>query len=140
MKTTKKNTNNNETQSGISAARSISTKIAAAAEIGEVMLVGGIVRKIESVTTQYGTQSQFVGDFVAEFRGMKYAAKRCYLPKAAAELLESADLEQGECKFAFVIKKSPSTKTKQGYTWDVQVPLAPQVSASPALELLEYCR
>jgi hypothetical protein len=137
MKTTKKNA---DKPAGNYALRSISTKIAAEADIGEPLMIGGIVRKKDVVSTVYGTQTVFSGEFCAEFRGDVYSARKCYLPQAASEILESADLSEGQAKFAFIISKKASDRTKQGYVWDVQIPLAPKAVASPALELLEYCR
>jgi hypothetical protein len=126
------------THSGVRAARSISTKIARDCEVGETLKIAGILRRVDVVNTVYGPQPQFSGDFVAEYRGERFAAKKAYLPAAAAELLESADLSQGQAQFCFVIKKVASERTKQGYAWSVEVPLAPEVSASPALALLDY--
>jgi hypothetical protein len=134
----KQNKAQNNEQSKVFSARSISTKLAKDCEIGESIKIAGIVKRVEIVTTQFGQQPKFLGDFVAEFRGQKFAARKAYLPAAAAELLEGADLDEGQARFCFIISKVASDKTKQGYAWSVEVPLAPEVTASPALELLEY--
>jgi hypothetical protein len=133
-----KNKVENNEQSKVFSARSISTKLAKDCEIGESIKIAGIVKRVEIVTTPYGQQPRFIGEFVAEYRGQKFAARKAFLPAAAAELLEGADLDDGQARFCFVIKKVASDRTKQGYAWAVEVPLAPEVTASPALELLEY--
>jgi hypothetical protein len=124
---------------GVRAVVSISTKLAKNAAIGEPLKIAGMVKKVEKITTPYGEQSRFVGEFAAEIAGQKFQSRKCYLPSCAAELLESADLENGQAQFALVIKKMSSDKTKQGYVWSVEAPMTPQVVASPALALLEKC-
>jgi hypothetical protein len=125
---------------GVRAVTSISTRLAKDADIGVPLKIGGIVRKIEKIATPFGEQSRFVGEFAAEIEGEKFQSRKCYLPASASELLEGADLENGQAQFAIVIKKAKSDKTKQGYVWSVEAPLTPHVVASPALALLEKCQ
>lgn len=96
----------------------------------------GVVSDIETVTTQYGEASKFVGEFVAvRADGEGATAPSCYMPDIVASLTEKAFKDSdGGVKFGFDFYAVPSDKSKTGYIWKAQ----PLMEVKPSESLLSF--
>ena len=83
--------------------------------------IGGIVRDIEGVDTEYGTSQKFRGQFVARNAdGEEFSAPVCYLPDAAADLIAGAFPEGGELEFSMRILVSFDAASATSYVYSAQ--------------------
>jgi hypothetical protein len=110
--------------------------------------VGGRVVKTETVTTQYGDSTRFVGDIAlkvsesGKWDDAQITRAGCaFLPKAAESVIAAAlashlnDETFEGVEFAFEISKLPADN-KVGYEWQVVSLLAPVAAEDKVLLLL----
>lgn len=95
--------------------------------------IGGLVAKTETVTTQYGDSTRFIGNFAAKISEsgkwddtVTIRAGAAFLPKAAENILLGAvaarinDENFNGVEFAIEVSKVESEKSKTGYEYEVR--------------------
>ena len=112
--------------------------------------IAGRVTKTETVTTNYGDSTRFVGDIAmrisesGKFNGdeITMRAGAAFLPKAAEGVISGAlaakmgDENFTGLEFAFEIGKVESEASRTGYEWEVRSLIAPEPAKDPVLLLL----
>lgn len=96
----------------------------------------GVVSEVETVTTQFGEATKFLGEFVAQTaKGETATAPTAYLPDLVADLTEKAfESSDGGVKFGFDFYAVPSEKSKTGYVWKAQ----PLMEVKPSESMLSF--
>lgn len=108
----------------------------------EEMYLGRIVgfaKTYETVPTQFGEASKFIGEFMAErVDGTKFMSGACYLPTLVSELISKA-LDSDDAngvRFGFDVSASYNEKSKTNYEWKVM----PLMEVTPSQGMLEFSK
>ena len=104
----------------------------------------GFARSTEIITTQYGPQNRFDGEFVAS----RVATEKepagecmgptCYLPSVVSGIIADAlsSPDSKGVKFGFDVFASPNEKSATGYEWKI----IPLMEVKPSAGLLEFAK
>lgn len=111
--------------------------------------IGGTVTKTETVTTQYGDSTRFLGNFAMKLTAsgkwddtIVTRAGAAFLPRAAENILAAGlaakvnDPSFAGLDFAIEVRKIESTASKTGYEYEVSSLIAPAESEDKILALL----
>jgi len=95
----------------------------------KVMEVFGIASRGKPIETDYGTSVGFLGEFGAiTASGERFKSAKCYLPKAAEELLEGAVGQGNTVEFNFEIYCVRDDDLATGYFYEVTPKRSPEQS------------
>lgn len=99
----------------------------------------GVVGRVEYVTTQFGEQPKFIGEFVAlRVDGKEACAPTAFFPSFITQLLEKGMKESNgrSINFGFDFYADPSDKSKTGYVWSAK----PLMDVKPSESLLAFAK
>ena len=102
----------------------------------------GLAQSVEVITTQYGPQNKFEGEFVAQRvdtekeKASALMGPTCYLPSVVSGIIADAlaDPKNKGVQFGFDIYASPNAKSATGYEWKI----VPLMEVKPSPGLLEF--
>lgn len=126
--------------------KKISNDLFKAVEIGVRFTVAGIVRGLETKTSDKGEYTKFTGDFAVKIGDEITKANILYVPQVAEGLLKDgyfkaleaggAEAKAVSCEFSFNLFKVKSEKSKTGYVWGMETRKAITPETDRTLALL----
>lgn len=99
----------------------------------------GVVGRVEYVTTQFGEQPKFIGEFVAtRADGKQSAAPTAFFPSFITVMLEKSfeSHKNQSINFGFDFYADPSDKSKNGFVWSAKQ----LMEIKPAESLLAFAK
>jgi len=137
-------------RTGVSHVKAIKNNLFKDLEIGGSVIVAGVIRSLSDKEGQYGSFTEFKGDFGCVHGEAVYRGTKLFLPSVAADVLknqylqvleQSADADKTKLKVEFKIQlekvdDSENKKNQSGFQWSFKNLNETAPERDPVLALL----